>query len=72
MFEPFFDQYLASVIFNGGKPIYVPFHPNLDGDKPSSADWTIDFGELRYVGAFALSTNYIMISVVALLLLGQR
>lgn len=47
MFEPFFDQYLASVIFNGGKPVYVPFHPNLDGDKPSSADWTIDFDELR-------------------------
>ncbi|KAL4081774.1 pyridoxal phosphate-dependent transferase [Scleroderma yunnanense] len=47
MFEPFFDQYLASVIFNGGKPVYVPLHPNLDGDKPTSADWKIDFDELR-------------------------
>lgn len=47
MFEPFFDQYLASVIFNGGKPVYVPLHPNLEGDKPSSGDWSIDFDELR-------------------------
>lgn len=47
MLEPFFDQYLASVIFNGGKPVYVPLHPNLEGDKPSSGDWTIDFDELR-------------------------
>ncbi|KAH0840054.1 1-aminocyclopropane-1-carboxylate synthase 1 [Lanmaoa asiatica] len=47
MFEPFFDQWLPSVIFNGGKPVYVPFHPNLAGEKPNSSDWTIDFDELR-------------------------
>jgi kynurenine aminotransferase len=48
MFEPFFDQYLPSVTFNGGKPIYVPLHPpSVDKAKPSSDDWTVDFEELR-------------------------
>lgn len=49
MFEPFFDQYLPSVTFNGGKPVYVPLHPNLDGEKPNSSEWKIDFDELRCV-----------------------
>jgi kynurenine aminotransferase len=48
MFEPFFDQYLPSVTFNGGKPVYVPLHPNLEGDRPNSSEWRIDFDELRY------------------------
>ncbi|PFH52851.1 hypothetical protein AMATHDRAFT_138984 [Amanita thiersii Skay4041] len=48
MFEPFFDQYLPSVTFNGGKPVYVPLHPPSDNKKnPTSDDWTIDFDELR-------------------------
>jgi kynurenine aminotransferase len=50
MFEPFFDQYLPSVVFNGGKPVYVPLHPPAQSlEKPTSNDWTIDFDELRYV-----------------------
>lgn len=48
MFEPFFDQYLPSVTFNGGKPVYVPLHPPKDSVKqPTSNDWTIDVEELR-------------------------
>jgi kynurenine aminotransferase len=48
MFEPFFDQYLPSVTFNGGKPVYVPLHPpNPNQEKPTSNDWTIDPHELR-------------------------
>jgi len=47
MFEPFFDQYLPSVTFNGGKPVYVPLHPPTKDDNPTSNDWTIDFEELR-------------------------
>jgi len=48
MFEPFFDQYLPSVTFNGGKPVYVPLHPpKASVDKPTSNDWTIDIDELR-------------------------
>lgn len=53
MFEPFFDQYLPSVVFNGGKPVYVPLHPPADSiKKPTSDDWTIDIQELRYVSEF--------------------
>ncbi|TFK76029.1 PLP-dependent transferase [Pluteus cervinus] len=48
MFEPFFDQYLPSVTFNGGKPVYVPLHPpSKDKAHPSSGDWTIDIKEVR-------------------------
>ncbi|KAG6832921.1 hypothetical protein H0H92_004805 [Tricholoma furcatifolium] len=47
MFEPFFDQYLPSVTFNGGKPVYVPLHPPTSEGKASSNEWTINFDELR-------------------------
>jgi kynurenine aminotransferase len=48
MFEPFFDQYLPSITFNAGIPVYVPLHPPKDSTKKAtSADWTIDFDELR-------------------------
>ncbi|KZW04272.1 PLP-dependent transferase [Exidia glandulosa HHB12029] len=48
MFEPFFDQYLPSVTFNGGTPVYVPLHPPPAAQaKTTSNDWTIDFDELR-------------------------
>lgn len=48
MFEPFFDQYLPSVTFNGGKPVYVPLHPPQSAAlQSSSGEWTIDFDELK-------------------------
>jgi kynurenine aminotransferase len=48
MLEPFFDQYYASVTFQGGKPVYVPLHPpTAEKSRPTSNDWTIDFDELR-------------------------
>lgn len=65
MFEPFFDQYLPSVTFNGGKPVYVPLHPPKDSiEKPTSDNWTIDFEELRYAARYVrckyrLNANYI-------------
>ncbi|KAG6911721.1 hypothetical protein DXG01_007971 [Tephrocybe rancida] len=61
MFEPFFDQYLPSVTFNGGKPVYVPLHPptNAEG-KATSNDWTIDFDELRR--AVTPSTKMIIVN----------
>ncbi len=52
MFEPFFDQYLASIVFNGGVPVYVPLHPDATKPKPTSDDWKVDFDELRYVRGF--------------------
>ena len=62
MFEPFFDQYLPSVTFNGGKPVYVPLHPDLSGERPNSSDWRIDFDELRYatlIPPFPVSNQFI-------------
>ncbi|KAF5393645.1 hypothetical protein D9757_000136 [Collybiopsis confluens] len=48
MFEPFFDQYLPSVTFNGGKPVYVPLHPPVNATgKFSSDEWKIDTEELK-------------------------
>ena len=58
MFEPFFDQYLPSVTFNGGKPVYVPLHPPKDSKlKSSSCEWAIDFDELRCEPDQYKSTN---------------
>jgi kynurenine aminotransferase len=45
--EPFFDQYLASIIFNGGVPVYVPLHPPSGDGKKTGEDWKVDFDELR-------------------------
>jgi len=48
MFEPFFDQWLPSITFNHGVPVYVPLHPPPpEQTKSTSNDWTIDFDELR-------------------------
>ncbi|KAE9410343.1 PLP-dependent transferase [Gymnopus androsaceus JB14] len=48
MFEPFFDQYLPSITFNAGKPIYVPLHPPTSASgKFSSDEWKIDPEELE-------------------------
>lgn len=59
MFEPFFDQYLPSVTFNGGKPVYVPLHPPAPHiEKPTSDDWTIDMDELRYVSTLSIHSCY--------------
>lgn len=54
MFEPFFDQYLPSITFNGGKPVYVPLHPDADKAHPSGKDWHIDFDELKLVNSIIL------------------
>ncbi|KAI0742279.1 PLP-dependent transferase [Daedaleopsis nitida] len=48
--EPFFDQYLPSVAFQGGKCVYVPLHPSAEpapGVKIGKKQWTIDFDELE-------------------------
>ena len=54
IFEPFFDQYLPSIAFHGGKCVYVPLHPSSEpaqNVKIGKQSWTIDFDELRYVAA---------------------
>jgi len=48
LFEPYFDQYLPSITFNHGVPVYVPLHPPTDFSGGSTSDdWRIDFDELR-------------------------
>lgn len=48
LFEPYFDQYLPSITFNHGIPVYVPLHPPPGSQqKYTSDDWKIDFDELR-------------------------
>ncbi|KAI0753781.1 PLP-dependent transferase [Fomes fomentarius] len=50
IFEPFFDQYLPSIAFHGGKCVYVPLHPSTEpapGVKIGRKSWNIDFDELR-------------------------
>lgn len=48
MFEPYFDQWLPSITFNHGVPVYVPLHPPPpEQAKSTSNDWTINFDELR-------------------------
>lgn len=63
--EPFFDQYLASIIFNGGKPIYVPLHPPeapADGSfaKRTGADWKLDLDE--FDAAFTSKTKVVILN----------
>ena len=43
------DQYISSITFQGGKPVYVPFRPPAAASHSnvSSADWKLDINELR-------------------------
>lgn len=43
------DQYISSITFHGGKPVYVPFRPPKEASHKnvSSADWKLDIEELR-------------------------
>ncbi|KZT43032.1 PLP-dependent transferase [Sistotremastrum suecicum HHB10207 ss-3] len=61
MFEPYFDQYLPSVTFNAGTPVFVPLHPPSSANRRSTSDdWTIDFEELR--AAFSPKTKMIIVN----------
>jgi hypothetical protein len=60
LFEPFFDQYFASIHFQHAKPVYVPLHPPTGDGVKSGADWKIDFDELRK--AFSPKTKAIIVN----------
>ncbi|GAA5918624.1 hypothetical protein JCM1841_002281 [Sporobolomyces salmonicolor] len=49
LFEPFFDQYIAQITFNGGKPVFVPLRAPAAAatSKVSANEWKIDLDELR-------------------------
>ncbi|GAA5907402.1 hypothetical protein JCM8208_007176 [Rhodotorula glutinis] len=49
IFEPFFDQYVPQVTFNGGVPVFVPIRAPAaatEGNVPAS-EWKVDLDELR-------------------------
>lgn len=44
LFEPFFDQYVCEVSYNGGVPVYVPMLPPQSKERVVSAnEWTFDW-----------------------------
>ncbi|WFD33843.1 hypothetical protein MCUN1_000666 [Malassezia cuniculi] len=48
LFEPFFDQYVCEVTFNGGVPQYVPMIPPPPTGKNASAnEWKFDWEKLE-------------------------
>lgn len=59
--EPFFDQYYATIAFQGAKPVFVPLHPPKEGSgNASGGDWTLDFAELE--AAFTPKTKAIIVN----------
>ena len=59
-FEPFFDQYFATIHFNTGTPKFVPLRPPTGKGIKSCDEWTIDFDELRK--AFGPKTKAIIVN----------
>jgi hypothetical protein len=59
-FEPFFDQYFATIHFNTGTPKFVPLRPPTGKGIKSCDEWTIDFDELR--AAFGPKTKAIIVN----------
>ena len=61
LIEPYFDQYYASIRFQGAKTVFVPLHPppSTSGNV-SSADWKIDFDEFR--AAFTDKTKVVIVN----------
>lgn len=49
VFEPFFDQYISNIEMPGGKVVYVPLHPPMEGDKrvTSAGEWTLNMKDLE-------------------------
>jgi kynurenine aminotransferase len=61
LFEPWFDQYLPSITFNHGVPIFVPLTPPPHSNRNlSSADWAINFDQLR--AAISPKTKMIVVN----------
>jgi kynurenine aminotransferase len=56
LLEPYFDQYFASIAFQGAKPVFVPLHP----PSASSNEWTLDINE--FAAAFTPKTKCVIIN----------
>lgn len=61
LIEPYFDQYYASIRFQGANTVFVPLHPPKEGiAHPTGRDWTIDIDEFRK--AFTDKTKVVIIN----------
>ncbi|BGP18974.1 hypothetical protein JCM10213_002606 [Rhodosporidiobolus nylandii] len=49
IFEPFFDQYVPQITFNGGKPVFVPIRAPeaASASTVAASDWKLDIDELK-------------------------
>jgi kynurenine aminotransferase len=58
--EPYFDQYISNIEFNGGVCKYVALHPPAEGANKSvgAGSWTLDMDELK--GAITSRTKMII------------
>ncbi|GJN88082.1 hypothetical protein Rhopal_001038-T1 [Rhodotorula paludigena] len=49
IFEPFFDQYVPQITFNGGVPVFVPIRAPAGAEQHNvpASEWKVDLDELR-------------------------
>jgi len=49
LFEPYFDQYVPQVTFNGGVPVFVPIRAPAAATAQNvpASEWKVDLDELR-------------------------
>ena len=60
LLEPYFDQYFASIHFQGAKPVFVPLHPPTGEGIKSGSDWVLDLDEFR--AAFTPKTKCVIVN----------
>lgn len=61
LIEPYFDQYYASIRFQGANTVFVPLHPpSTDNKSPSGKDWTLDIDEFK--AAFTSKTKVVIVN----------
>ncbi|ORY21906.1 putative aminotransferase [Naematelia encephala] len=58
--EPYFDQYFATVHFQGAKPVFVPLHPPTGEGVKGGGEWTLNIDEFR--AAFTPKTKAFIIN----------
>ncbi|WWC89570.1 uncharacterized protein L201_004494 [Kwoniella dendrophila CBS 6074] len=58
--EPYFDQYYASIHFQGAKPVFVPLHPPEGEGIKDGSEWTLNIEEFRK--AFTSKTKAVIIN----------
>ncbi len=60
LIEPYFDQYFASIAFQGAKPVFVPLHPPTGEGIKDGSEWKLDMEE--FCAAFTSKTKCVIIN----------